>query len=45
MRLLNPKHALATLLIVFVVWLAMSGKLADFISYARPKDKPAEVKK
>lgn len=31
MRLLNPKHALATLLFVFIVYLAMTGRLSDMV--------------
>lgn len=35
MRLLNPRNALATLLFVFVIWLAMSGKLSELLSLTK----------
>jgi len=35
MRILNPRFALATLFVAFVVWLAMTGKLKEFVTFAK----------
>ncbi len=35
MRVLNPKFALATMFLAFAVWLAMTGKLNEFVQFAR----------
>lgn len=35
MRVLNPKFALASAFFAWIVWLAMTGKLNEFIGLAK----------